>query len=95
MARMIIRYSLDSDDSTTHTASRLMLQGPPARFDKIGTASFEASDVDRDQLLDVLVDLLQNHLRRPRGGGTLDHLWVYFDEPDATRPAFVMTEDDD
>ena len=51
-------------------------------FTRIGTASFEVPDEPMADLLSILQELLANHLTEPTpGGGRIDHLWVYLDQP--------------
>lgn len=80
MARTIIRYSLDSDASNA-TGNQIRTDLQAVGFEKIGTASFEVWDIDQDAALNALDELFQT-LKNPPGGGKLDHLWIYFDEPD-------------
>jgi hypothetical protein len=49
-------------------------------FDKVGTASFDAADAEIGDVLSGL-KALTTLLENPPGGGTLDHLWVYVDDP--------------
>ena len=80
MARAIIRYSLDSDASNA-TGNQIRTDLEAAGFEKIGTASFEAWGIAQGDALNAL-DALFETLKNPPGGGNLDHLWVYFDDPD-------------
>ena len=84
MARAIIRYSFDRDNGTTNTQIRNMLEAKG--FDKIGTSSFEADNLPQPSILDALEEVV-DLIRVAPGGGTLDHLWVYVDEPTALRSA--------
>jgi hypothetical protein len=80
MARAIVRYSINGETSNvTGNAARMLLQNQA--FDRLGTASFEADGPPQHDLLDTLRNLLVI-LENPPGGGSLDHLWIYLDEPD-------------
>lgn len=80
MARSIVRYSIDGEKTNaTGNEARKILES--AGFEKIGTASFEALDVDQAILLAALAQLT-NLFANPPGGGRVDHLWVYLDEPE-------------
>jgi hypothetical protein len=77
MARAIVRYSFDDGKDTRQTI-RDQLQA--AGFEKIGTASFEKKQGSRDDLVDTLTSVLG--CAKGSEGGTLDHLWIYLDDPD-------------
>jgi hypothetical protein len=80
MARAIVRYSINGESrNTTGNAARSALQ--EGGFEKIGTGSFEADGITMPGAISALADLL-TVLLDPPGGGTVDHLWVYVDEPE-------------
>jgi hypothetical protein len=49
-------------------------------FDRVGTASYDVEGMNTDSIVEVLQDLLAI-FRNPPGGGELDHLWIYVDQP--------------
>lgn len=79
MARAICRCSLNADTSNV-TGNEVRSQLEEAGFDRLGTASTECDDALEADLFNALRDLLDVLGRRP-GGGKLDHLWVYLDDP--------------
>ena len=80
MARAIIRFSIDNESSNvTGNQIRDLLQDKG--FDKIGTASFDTDGMDTASIVAVLRELLPI-LETPPGGGRLDHLWIYVDQPE-------------
>ena len=92
MARAIVRFSLVGDNSTTSTYARNMLE--EAGFHRIGTSSFEAES-EVNSLLEAIASLLLDHLRSPRGGGQLGHLWVYVDEARPPAAGFSFYSEDE
>jgi len=81
MARAIVRYSINGEQTNaTGNAVRKLLQD--AGFDRVGTASFEAFGPPQPILVAALRDAL-DILENPLGGGELDHLWLYVDDPEA------------
>ncbi len=79
VARAIVRFSLDGDYGSRATnKARKVLED--AGFDKIGTASYEVDGPSQEDIIAALDATLQI-LRSLPGGATLDHLWVYLDEP--------------
>jgi len=81
MARLIIRTSIDGETSgETQQEIRQVLEGPLAR---IGTAVYEGGGTTPD-LLAVLQHLVQvlSQAEGSHARGSLDHLWVYLDQPD-------------
>jgi hypothetical protein len=83
MARGIVRFSLDGDNTTggkNTTAARKLLEN--AGFVSIGTGSYEATEVDIDDAL-AAIALLVARLNQSQleGSVSVDHLWVYVDEP--------------
>jgi len=78
MARAIIRYSIDGESSNT-TGNALRKSLEDAGFDRIGTGAYEADGIDPAAGLLKLAEVLAT-LRTPPGGGTADHVWIYFDQ---------------
>ncbi len=80
MARAIVRYSINGESSNiTGNAARGALW-EHGGFERSGTASFDA-DGPQEDLVTALRALLEVLDEMP-GGGTLDHLWIYLDEPE-------------
>lgn len=81
MARAIIRLSMNNDKGGLRTEARKMLR--KAGFEDRGTAVWEASDQSVDDLLQAVERATQILRREPSkpGEGTLDHLWIYVDNP--------------
>lgn len=79
MARAIVRYSINGEQTNvTGNAARKHLEA--GGFDRLGTASFEADGANQGALVLALRQLLEI-LEDPPGGGWLDHLWIYLDDP--------------
>jgi len=79
MARAIIRCSLDGDaGSVVRNGLVAILEG--AGFASIGTFSFEARDMDAHRALQALNEVM-DRLAALSLPVTLDHLWIYVDEP--------------
>ncbi|HEU0131358.1 MAG TPA: hypothetical protein VFQ85_10265 [Mycobacteriales bacterium] len=76
MARAIIRYSLEKGGPQVRIRGRIRQRLRAAGFRPIGTASWEAADLDLGNGLDALRDVLAY-----AGEGKLDHLWIYVDQP--------------
>lgn len=79
MARAIVRYSLASTAADRRARGDVRTRLDDAGFHKIGTASWEASGI----ALADLASALQDVLRIVEGTGSLDHLWIYLDNPKA------------
>ena len=84
--RAIIRYSVDGDSSNrTENEFRGLLE--EAGFQKIGTASFEHSDIGGNEL-GAVMESFWHVARDPQSqagadpGAHLDHVWFYADEPE-------------
>jgi len=80
MARAIIRFSIDGE-TTNVTGNQIRTLLQDNGFDKIGTASYDADGMAAVQIVAVLRELLPI-LEAPPGGGQLDHLWIYLDQPE-------------
>lgn len=83
MARAIVRYSFGSDDVQIRNNVRGELEA--AGFKRIGTGSFEAP-TDAAESRSALIGALIKALEHAEHAQTLDHLWVYLDEPDKPSP---------
>jgi len=82
MARGIVRFSLDNDAAASGqntTAARKLLESEG--FVKIGTSSYESKDMPMNDVLGAIAKLCAQLHRLPHGV-TVDHLWVYLDEPE-------------
>jgi hypothetical protein len=83
MARAIARFSLDGDNKTggkNTNAARKLLEDEG--FVNIGTGSYEATDIDIDDALGAIALLVARlHQSQLEGRVSLDHLWIYVDEP--------------
>ena len=75
MARAIIRYSFGTPDTDARKAIRDALDD--ADFERIGTGTFQGEGERR-----ALIDALTEALAAADSAETLDHLWIYLDEPD-------------
>lgn len=80
MARGIIRYSIDGEPANA-TGNQVRKKLEDGGWAKIGTAAFDAIDIDPADLVATLGEVLEL-LKAPPGGGVLDHLWIYIDSPD-------------
>lgn len=77
MPRAIVRFSIDGEASNaTGNDVRRMLEDQHA--DRIGTGAFELEDPDLEFVLSMMQDVLER-MKAPRGGGHLDHFWLYID----------------
>jgi len=76
MARVIVRYSMQSGAAQRRIRGRLRKSLPDQGFRRIGTATYEASDID---LSDAVLAL--NFVLEELGSGQLDNLWIYVDQP--------------
>lgn len=83
MTRAIIRLSLDGDGGATHNDVRAALV-TGAGFTRTGTSTYEY-DGPEDAVLPALSQALAA-IRRRRGGGAMDHLWVYITSNPAPAP---------
>ncbi len=81
MARAIIRWSVNGERSN-QTGNEVVGRLQQAGFERVGTASYEVDGAPMRHLVAALRDAL-DVLERPIGGGRLDHLWVYVDNPDS------------
>ena len=77
MTRAIVRFSLDGDGGGTNNDVRKCLRN--AGFVRTGTSTFECEHDDQAVALEALSEMLAI-LGNPRGGGTVDHVWIYLDE---------------
>jgi hypothetical protein len=74
MARAIVRYSFGSEDVPVRNTVRAELES--AGFQRIGTGSFEGKGLRND-----LIGALTRALAAADEADTLDHVWIYLDEP--------------
>lgn len=74
MARVIIRYSFAAEAKAIRGSIRRTLRG--TGFRHVGTATFEASDVDLANAVEALKGVLDEVAK-----GDLDNLWIYVDQP--------------
>jgi len=85
VARAIIRLSTNDDKGEGALRPQVREMLKEAGFTSRGTAVWEASDKPLVELLKAVekaTRILQREPSRLRPG-TLDHLWVYMDNPDA------------
>lgn len=78
VARLIIRWSIEHEKSNqTGNAIRDIVK--PLGFNAVGTASWEGVG-DTQSLLKALTVVIRTLHDMP-GGGEVDHVWVYLDNP--------------
>ncbi len=82
MARAIVRFSIQKNQKPLRGQVLRALRG--AGFRRIGTSSFESSDVPLPDLAPALTELVER-----LATGRLDHLWIYVDVPG------IETDDDE
>lgn len=71
---------MDNEPSNmTGNAVRKLLEALGA--EKIGTGAFELEEPDLGAVLAAVQDVLEK-MKRPAGGGRLDHFWLYIDHTD-------------
>jgi len=82
MARAIFRHSLQQGYAQQRTQVRNLLEA--AGFERIGTSSYEADEIPRAAVIQTLRQVFDVLDALP--DGVVDHVWIYFDQPDPDAP---------
>lgn len=80
MADAIVRWSISGEDANqTGNAIRAALQ--ERGFSRSGTGCFRATGIPVSEATAAIAEVM-NIASNPLGGGVLDHIWTYVDDPD-------------
>lgn len=82
MARAIVRHSIEQGHVPVRAEIMRVLTA--GGFEKTGTSTWEADVVDRHSIAATLKKVLD--LLDGLPDGAMDHLWIYFDQPEVDGP---------